>query len=253
MKPNNKIKQYKSLIWGLFFILIAAFVIVGSLGYFGEISVWTIIFAGALAIWFAGGLMHLSWGNILFPLAFAAILFDEALGIEELTPWPVLAAALFGTIGLSMIFKKKKKEDDWMGHIGVKTVWDDEHCMGNGEKKFVEEMSQDDTTFISEVVFSSSVRYITCQNLQMGKIENVFSNSTIYFDNAQLCKGHAVVKIECVFGKTTLYIPKEWYVDLRATKVFGSVNEKGKYTGDSGNTLVVEGEAVFGNLEIIYV
>lgn len=235
----------KNIIWGIFFILIAAFVIVGSLGYFGNISVWTVIFAGCLAVWFVSGLMRLSFGNMLFPLAFAAILFDEALGIQALTPWPVLAAALFLTIGLNLIFKKKHKNDDWADHVGVNVVWD--------KGDYVEEMSQDDTTFKSEVVFSSSVRYITCQHLQKGKIENVFGNTTIYFDNAQLYEGHAVIKVENVFGKTTLYIPKEWNVDLRTTKVFGNMNERGRFTGESGNTLVVEGEAVFGQLEIVYI
>lgn len=238
-------KSMKNIIWGLFFILIAAFVIVGSMGYFGDISVWTIIFGAGLAVWFVSGLVRLSWGNMLFPLAFAAILFDERLGIENLTPWPVLVAALFLTIGLNMIFKKKHKKDDGSDHVGAKVVWD------KGDS--VEEMSQDDITFSSEIVFSSSVRYITCQNLQRGEIENVFGNTTIYFDNAQLYEGHAVINVESVFGKTTLYIPKEWNVDLRVTKVFGGANEKGKYTGTSGNSLVIEGEAVFGHLEIVYI
>lgn len=246
-------KTMKNIIWGIFFILIAAFVIVGSLGYFGDISVWTIIFGGCLAVWFVSGLIRLSWGNMLFPLAFAAILFDEALGIEELTPWPVLAAALFGTIGLSMIFKKKHTENDWTKHTGVNIAWNGEDAVVDGEKKSYEEMSQDDTTFSSEVVFSSSVRYITCQNLQSGNIENVFSNTTVYFDNAGLCEGHAIINVESVFGKTTLYIPKEWNVDFRVTKVFGGANEKGKFTGTSENSLVVEGEVVFGHLEIIYI
>ena len=47
---------------------------------------------------------------MLFSLAFAAILFDEALGIEAITPWPVLGAALLGTIGLNMIFNKNKRD-----------------------------------------------------------------------------------------------------------------------------------------------
>lgn len=246
-------KKMKNIIWGLFFILIAAFVIVGSLGYFGDISVWTVIFGGCLAVWFVSGLIRLSWGNMLFPLAFAAILFDEMLGIEELTPWPVLAAALFGTIGLSMIFKKKHKEHAWTEHAGVHVIMNDKDYVVDGEKKCYDEMTQDDTAFSSEVAFGSSVRYITCQNLQRGEIENVFSSTTIYFDNAQLHEGHAVIKLENAFGKTTLYIPKEWNVDMNVTKVFGGANEKGKYTGASGATLVIEGEVVFGNLEIVYI
>ena len=246
-------KSMKSIIWGIFFILIAAFVIVGSMGYFGDISVWTVIFCGCLAIWFVSGLMHFSFGNMLFPLAFAAILFDEKLGIQELTPWPVLAAALFGTIGLNLIFRKKHKSYDWTKHSGVHIACNGKDCVVDGEQQSYEEMSEDDVSFSSEVVFSSSVRYITCQNLQRGKIENVFSSTAIYFDNAKLCNGYATVKIESVFGKTTLYVPSDWRIDFRTTRVFGGVTEKGSASGASGNCLVLEGEAVFGNIEIIYV
>ena len=114
-------------------------------------------------------------------------------------------------------------------------------------------MAEGDTSFKSEVVFSSCVRYINCQNLQKGKVENVFVNTTIYIDNANLCNGQAYIKIESVFGKTTLYVPKEWKVNIGTAKVFGNVNEKGQHTGESENLLVIEGEAVFGSLEIIYI
>lgn len=242
-------KSMKNIIWGIFFILIAAFVIVGSMGYFGDISVWTIVFAGFLAIWFVGGLLRLSWGNMLFPLAFAAILFDKELGIEHLTPWPVLAAALFGTIGLSLIFKKKNHHSCFIGHDN----WEANRENFKNGHQTVDEMNVNDTTFESEVVFSTSVRYITSQNLKYGSIESVFSNTTIYMDNANLCEGHAAIKVESVFGKTTLYVPKEWNVDMKLSKVFGGANERGVCMSNGENHLVIQGEMVFGNLEIVYV
>ena len=241
-------KSIKSIIWGVLFLLISAFVIVGSMGYFGDISVWKVIGAGLLAMWFASGLVRFSFGNMLFPLAFAAILFDERLGIEKITPWPVLAAALFATIGLNIIFGRHKKIGFISTHkkeIDIDLPWNKSESTGN--------LAEGDTSFKSEVVFSSCVRYINCQNLQKGKVENVFGNTTIYLDNANLCNGHAYIKIESVFGKTTLYVPKEWKVNIGTTKVFGNINEKGQHTGESENLLVIEGEAVFGSLEIIYI
>ena len=239
-------KSMKNIVWGILFLAIAAFVIVGSMGYLGDLSVWTVLLTGVLAIWFVGGVIHLSFGNILFPIACAAIVYDEILGIERLTPWPVLAAAFFATIGLNMIFgKKKKNEWEYEEKKDVNISWN------SGD--FVQEMSQDDTSFKSEVVFSSSVRYITCSKLKKGKVTNVFGSTAIYLDNAGLFEGYAEIKVESVFGKTTLYIPADWNVDLRMTKVFGNVEEKGKCNSDSTNTLVIKGEAVFGHIEIAYV
>mgnify|MGYP006893000712 FL=1 len=42
-------------------------------------------------------------------IAFICIIYDDWLGITALTPWTVLGAALLGSIGLSLIFKKKER------------------------------------------------------------------------------------------------------------------------------------------------
>lgn len=233
-------KINKNLTWGIFFVLVAAFVLVGSMGFFGDISVWTIVFASGLLLWFINGLVKLSWGNMLFPLALAGILFDEALGIEKLTPWPILAAALFGTIGLNLLFKTHKKN-------GVPFV------EFNRNGTVVEEMSVDDMSFDCEVAFGSSVKYINCKQLRSGKIETSFGNTVLYFDNAQLCDGYATINIETSFGKSTLYIPKEWNVEVKVTKAFGSLEEKGKCALDGFNKLVINGEVSFGSIEIVYI
>lgn len=100
-------KLGKNIFWGIFFIAAAAFVVVGSLGLLGNISGWTLAFSMVLVAWFIRSIIKVSFGGMLFSLAFGAILFDEFLGIEAITPWPVLGAALLGTIGLNMIFKKR--------------------------------------------------------------------------------------------------------------------------------------------------
>ena len=239
-------KSIKNIMWGLFFLLAAGFVIVGSMGYFGNISVWTIVFSCFLAIWFVNGLVRLSWGNMLFPLAFGAILYDEVLGIEKLTPWPVLVAALLGTIGLSMIFKSKENR---FPKKRVKEMVDEWKADGT----VVEEMDTDDTTFNCEVAFGSAVKYVNCQQLRKGCVENSFGNLVLYFDNALLHNGFAEVKVETSFGKTILYIPKEWCVEVKITKAFGSSSEKGKCQVESENRLIINGEVAFGNMEIVYI
>ena len=43
---------------------------------------------------------------MLFSLAFLIIVNDELLGLEAITPWPVLGAALLGSLGLNLLFPK---------------------------------------------------------------------------------------------------------------------------------------------------
>ena len=94
-----------NVFWGIFLLVAAAFIVVGNMGLFGDISFWTIGFSIVLLAWFVRSLFKVRFGGMLFSLAFAAILFDEVLNIEDITPWPVLGAALLGTIGLDEIFK----------------------------------------------------------------------------------------------------------------------------------------------------
>ena len=99
----------KSKFWGLLFIVVAIYILFGSTEVFEGIGIGTIILTCFFAAMLIKGLMNLSFGGILFPSAFLAIIWDTELGIESLTPWPVLFAALFGTIGLNLIFGKPKK------------------------------------------------------------------------------------------------------------------------------------------------
>lgn len=195
-------------------------------------------------MWFINGLIKLSPGNMLFPLAFMAILFDETLDIEHLTPWPVLFAALFGTIGINMIFGGRRKKNVEIN--GKKYQWD-------GRKNIVEESSQSDETFDCEVAFGASVKYVNSQNLRAARIETSFGNSTIYFDHARLMNAQATVNVETSFGKTTLYVPKEWNVSVNVSKAFGGATEQGKCTPNGENTLIIMGEVSFGSLEVIYI
>ena len=98
-----------NVFWGLLLILAAAFIILGQLDVFGDISGVTLFFGICLGIWFVSSIFKLSWGGMLFSLAFEVILFDEALGLEELTPWPVLFAALLATIGMNTLIKKRRE------------------------------------------------------------------------------------------------------------------------------------------------
>lgn len=234
----------KNTTWGIFFIVMAVFIILGGLDLFGDFNIWTAISAGFCVMWFINGLIKLSFGNMLFPLAFLVIIFDETLGLESMTPFPILFAALFGTIGLNMVFGGRKKKTVEIN--GKEYKWD-------GHKNVVEESTQSDERFDCEVAFGSSVKYVNSHHLKYGNIETSFGNCTVYFDKAMLGDGQATVKTETSFGKTVLYVPKSWNVSVNVSKAFGSVTESGNCTTGSENVLLIVGEVSFGAMEIIYV
>ena len=102
-------RDNKKVFWGLLFILAAAYMIVSRIWILPQVSVFTIVATVFLVSVLLKGLRRVDFWQILFPIAFLCILYDEPLGITDLTPWTVLGAALFGSIGLSMIFKPHVK------------------------------------------------------------------------------------------------------------------------------------------------
>lgn len=239
-------KLGKNIFWGVLFLASAVFILLGSAGCFGDISLWTIFFSGLFIAWFIKSVMDLSWGGMLFSLAFEAILFDEALGITHMTPFPVLLAALFGTIGLNMIFKKKNVSGNMNGGTA------------NGDttgtsKSMVDVELEEDELFKCEVNFGSSVKYVNSKFLKLAHIENSFGSLMVYFDNAELGAERVEAEISNAFGKLSLFVPREWDTRVELTKSFGNVSEIGRPTGESGKLFVIKGDASFGQVEITYI
>ena len=98
-------------------------------------------------------LLVVSFTGILFSIAFLCILHAEALGITAITPWPVLGAALLGSIGLSLIFPHRHKY--WKNHV---------------EEEF-ESVDQVDGNVIQlSTSFGSSIKYVNSEDLEHVKM-----------------------------------------------------------------------------------
>ena len=97
MKKDN-------VFWGVLLLLAAFYIIINNLGFMPDVNVVRLGLAVICVVVFFKSLARLEFGGMLFSLAVLAILFDSQLGITALTPWPVLIAALLGSIGLNMIF-----------------------------------------------------------------------------------------------------------------------------------------------------
>lgn len=236
-------KNGGKILWGLFFILAGCYLIAGKIWDLPDISAIGVVIT-VFCIWvFVKGILRLNFYEILFPIAVVCIVYDDLLGITELTPWPVLGAALLGSIGLSMIFKSNKKS-----HFCVCGDGKDPY---NGNFSDVEQCSGERVR--CENNFGSQIKYINSENFCSATLENNFGSLNVYFDNAIIQGGQASVSVENNFGETVLYIPKQWKVENNISRAFGSVSEVGRYEGSSESVLYLQGECNFGSVEIHYV
>lgn len=242
MKDNFEFSVNKSrkMFWGVLFLLGAAAFIVSRLGFFEGVGSWSILFSIGLLAILVNGLAKRSFGSILFALAFLVIVNDELLNLEAITPWPVLGAALLGTLGLNLLFPGFRKKK------GCKLIAGGEHTVGgapvSGDKLYYQN------------TFGSAVKYVVGEISQV-VLDNAFGSMEVYFSDAVLRERRADVKVETAFGKVTLYVPRGWNViDKNIERAFSSVNSN--HAGVRGenaqeaNTLYVSGEVSFGVLEI---
>ena len=233
-------KNSGKIFWGMLFILAATYMIVGKMGILPDISIFTILLTIFLVGVMLKGIRKVNFSEILFPLAFLCILYDDQLGITALTPWTVLGAALLGSIGLGMIFKSNK---------GVHVEFGN-HA-GRNANVTAEQGTGESVNF--ENNFGEAIRYINSDNFRSGEFENNFGSMSIYFDNAIIQDESAFVRVECNFGEMQLFIPKEWKVENYLGHSFGEVRERGYCEGTSTSTLILEGEANFGEIVIHYI
>ena len=232
--------------WGIFLVLGAVYLIVSRIYELPEISVFTVILTVFLLSIVIRGICKLNFFFILFGLALIGCLYDDLLGIEELTPWPLLGAAFLGSIGLSILFKGvKRKKKAWKSDV---SFFSSEHGAGMEGEEYCSDGRQK-----YENNFSTVSRYINSDNFCSAELENNFGTMTVYFDNAIIQNPTAYLRVENNFGTINLYIPKEWKIEMQAERAFGSVVEKGRWEGSSEHALCIRAEANFGAIIIYYV
>ena len=224
-----------NVFWGLIFILAAVVVILNSFGFGFDIDFWEIAFTIILIACLIKSIASKNIFGVLFSIAFLLIVYDEELHIEQLAPWPVLCAALFGSIGLSMLF----------GNRGMKRAADDQYFTA------AENIGDSDMNF--EVNFGSTIKNVNSDDFKSLKASCSFGGMKIYLQNAMIQGERAVVHLQVSFGGVELYIPKEWQVINQINASVGGVTEKNQNLGTNGKQLILTGDVAFAGVEIYYV
>ena len=231
-------KRGRKIFWGMVLVFGTIALLANKLGYLGGSGFWSIAISIVLAAIFIDGMIKRSFGEMLFSIAFFIIANDEMLGLEAITPWPVLLAACALTIGLKMLFPRFGKRH---------------HILINGKSaKTVSTENREGSSVYYENAFGSTVKYITGEVSEVN-MENSFGGIEVYFSDAVLVNNTARVHVESSFGGVELYVPSDWKVMMNVDTSFGAAEETGHCNPSGENTLYVEGEVSFGGLDIKYI
>lgn len=226
MKKDN-------VFWGVILILAAVYIIINSLGFMPDVSVVRLGVAVICGVVFFKSLAGLEFGGMLFSLAVLLILFDEQLGITALTPWPVLMAALLGSIGLNMIFGSRKLKKS--NH-------------GPTEYKEADYVSGDEIQISG--MFGAYKKTVSSDDFTKASVNCRFGGMEISFDDAVIQGGQAVVQLDISFSGVEFYIPQSWKVENHTEGKFGGFHEHRSHSSNDGPTIVFEGNVTFSGVEI---
>lgn len=233
--------KHKNIFWGAVLIIAALVLLFNKLGYFHGINGFSIVASVFLLATLVDSLIRVNFGGILFSLAFIGILFDEQLGITAITPWTILLAALLGTIGLSLIFHKKRHH--WFSHNNKELE------LYGGE----DAMTEDEGHIKIRNSFGSTIRYINSDCLERVDVTSEFGAVNLYFDNAVLKDGKACINFDLSFAGAEIYVPKTWTVVFRTSNSFSGVSEKNLNESNGENTLTLFGNLSFSGVTVIYI
>lgn len=266
-------RKGKNIFWGVLFIAAAILWLISELGYLPGIGFGHIAFSilwGALVI---KGLINLESFSVFMGLAFLAIVWDKELGIESITPWPVIGAALLLTIGCSLIFKGVGRRK-WEINYSYNFKDNEKKCKGS--HKDFQKMDENNKTWEGNTKygtdqphqshadgehvyhmnrFSGAQKYIDSQNLKSVEIINKAGGMEVYLDNAKAAGDKVYMRIECYASGLEIYIPRSWKIENTVNCFMGAVEEPSGITDDAVNdvTLVLSGTVKAAGVEIIRV
>ncbi len=229
----------RNYFWGIVFILAAVFVLLSNFGLFHNINMTKILFTILLLCIMVKNVPCRNFYGILIPAAIIVIMYDDFLPVRMFTPFPVLAAAIFGSIGLSFLFPNQPpfKPDidfDPGSASGKHSGESDVHCSTS---------------------FAGTTKYFETENFRRAYLKCSFGALKAYFDHARIQGASAEIYVENSFGETTLFLPKEWNVTVTATTSFGDITEVHKPPVPMADAPVVSvrGNISFGDCKIFYI
>jgi predicted membrane protein len=157
----------------------------------------------------------------LIPRLFPAVHYDGGIVI------PVILIAL----GIYIILNKRKQ---MQLRVDDKTI------------------SRDKIDDVS--IFGGGTKIISSDNFKGGNITAVFGGSEINLIGCKLAEGENVIEILCMFGGTTIIVPKEWNVIVSVTSILGGFSHKSlrnpDFVVDPSRSLHIKGLALFGGGEV---
>lgn len=250
-------RNKKKLIWGGLFIFLSCYLVAQSFYGFNGPSVFRLGLSVFLGIMALVNLFELDFLGAFIPVGFIGFINFKYLGFQEGNPWVLLFAAILMGFGLSLIFKKKRNPFNFEFKNGQPSSTFDERVVDVEINIDDEEDTTEKTyhynaqDFIkAETNFSDQKRYVRSENFTRADLECNFGNLEVHFQGASFNPNGSTIHCESNFANITLYIPRNVNVENRLSATFGSATSDSVFTSSENPTVIIDGEANMGKIQI---
>ena len=260
-------KKVRNVLYGIILIAIAAGLILSQLGIalpeLIGLSVFKIIVLVGCIWGIVDGLLERELWKVAVGGGIGYYILQDPFKLPHINIWVLFLAIFLLGAGLSMVFGGKKKhhfeftygdetfkredfETDEEYREAIKDAGRKEgaNIFDNGEDTAYDDFLKGD------IVFSHMTKYVNSRNFRGGELSTVFSGSKIFLDGAELRNNRAHFDIDVVFGNTDLYVPHDWNVIDNTSRVFAEKKDYTEVFKEGAPTLEIEGDVVFGGLNI---
>lgn len=259
-EPKENGKKANKIITGLFFLVMAALLIVGKLGIIKislhGISIWRLIFTALFIMIGVDGIKKRKLDDLVVAAAGLFIVYRKCFdALNGLSTFTVIVAAILVIIGLNVLFPKKEKPSfDFVGNTGKNdSNKTGNECAGkenNHKQVFSEDRCADYVKYNNS--FGNSIKYLDGEIDKISLI-NSFGNFDLYLTEANPINLQGQINLSSSFGDVNIYVPAEWNAMINVKSSFGSVEEKGRGNSEASCKIFIKGAVSFGNLKVHYV
>lgn len=149
-------------------------------------------------------------------------------------------------LGILLLIKRNNSKRCQPHHSRFK------HWQPGQSANLAEPVDASEDVVIVSSTFGNVERNVFSKNFKSGSISTIFGGAQVNFAQADF-QGTAVVDVSIMFGGTDIIIPSNWNVKNEISVIFGGIEDRRTVTSnihESGKTLVLRGNIMFGGIEI---
>ena len=231
-----------NIFWGIFLLLLAAFLLLNQLTSFTNIGIGSLILTILSIALIVQCISKFYFALLPIPMAVLYIIFQASLGLPFIQTRTLIISSILAAIGLLIIFPKRK------GPKQFKFI----HSFNSDDQNIKTENINYDNNPSLSVNFGAKSNSLKADNLETVQLYCNFGALEVFLDQAELSPNGAEVLINCSFGAIKLFVPKHWKVIDRINCTLGGVDMDRSFSAREENapTLTLTGNVSFGGIEI---